>query len=162
VVVLSPAPVGRTPGATEVIGDKRKICEMPALSRFFGSFFSFDIHSMAMFVAAMIEKELVAASTEPLILSLLSRGESYGYELIREVKRLSGDKIKWTDGMIYPVLRRMEDNGWIKSHWVEIENGRKRNYYSIKQDGHQALKQKREQWTVISSVLGGLWNGQNV
>ena len=110
----------------------------------------------------MIEKELIAASTEPLILSLLSKGESYGYELIQEVKRLSGDKIRWTDGMLYPVLHRMEDNGRIKSCWVEIENGRKRKYCSIKKDGQQALKQKREQWTVISSVLGGLWKGQNV
>jgi len=62
----------------------------------------------------VIEKELVAASTEPLILSLLAKGESYGYELIQEVKALSGDKIKWTDGMLYPVLHRMENNGWIK------------------------------------------------
>ncbi len=110
----------------------------------------------------MIEKELVAASTEPLILSLLSKGESYGYELIQEVKRLSEDRIKWTDGMLYPVLHRMEANGWIKSHWVELENRRKRKYYSLKKDGQQALKEKREQWTVISSVLGGLWKGQNV
>jgi PadR family transcriptional regulator, regulatory protein PadR len=57
--------------------------------------------------------------------------------------------------MLYPVLHRMEDNGWIKSRWVEMENGRKRKYYSIKKDGHQALKDKREQWTMISSVLGG-------
>ena len=111
---------------------------------------------------AMIEKELVAASTEPLILSLLAQGESYGYELIQEVKRLSGDQIKWTDGMLYPVLHRMEANGWIKSRWLEGENGRKRKYYSIKKDGHQALKEKREQWTVISSVLSGLWKGQHV
>ena len=110
----------------------------------------------------MIEKELVAASTQPLILSLLSKGESYGYELIQEVKRRSGDKINWTDGMLYPVLHRMEDQGWIKSRWVEIENGRKRKYYSLKKDGLQALKEKREQWTVISSVLGGLWKGQHV
>jgi PadR family transcriptional regulator PadR len=115
-----------------------------------------------MYIVGMIEKELVAASTEPLILSLLSKGESYGYELIREVKRLSGDKIKWTDGMLYPVLHRMEDDGWIKSRWVEMENGRKRKYYSIKKSGLQALQAKRESWTMISSVLGGLWKGQNV
>jgi PadR family transcriptional regulator PadR len=115
-----------------------------------------------MYAAGMIEKELVAASTEPLILSLLSKGESYGYELIQEVKRLSGDKVQWTDGMLYPVLHRMEDNGWIQSRWVEIENGRKRKYYSIKKDGHQALQEKREQWTVVSSVFSGLWKGQHV
>ena len=110
----------------------------------------------------MLAKELVAASTEPLILSLLAQGENYGYALIQEVKRLSGDKIEWTDGMLYPVLHRMEDNGWIKSRWVESDTGRKRKYYSIKRDGHEALRNKREQWTVISSVLSGLWRGQHV
>jgi PadR family transcriptional regulator, regulatory protein PadR len=115
-----------------------------------------------MYCAGVIEKELVAASTEPLILSLLSRGESYGYELMQEIKRLSGDKIKWTDGMLYPVLHRMEDEGWIASRWGEAENGRKRKYYSIKKEGRQALKEKREQWTVISSVFLGLWKGQHV
>ena len=108
----------------------------------------------------MLEKELVAASTEPLILSLLAKGESYGYELIQAVKQLSREQIRWTDGMLYPVLHRMEDNGWIKSRWVETENGRKRKYYSIKKDGHQALNDKRQQWTMISSVLGGLWKGR--
>ena len=110
----------------------------------------------------MIAKELVGASTEPLILSLLAKGESYGYELIQEVKQLSGEQITWTDGMLYPVLHRMEDNGWIKSRWMEMENGRKRKYYSIKEGGRLALKNKRAQWTVISSVLGGLWKGQHV
>ena len=110
----------------------------------------------------MIERELVAASTEPLILSLLTKGESYGYELIQEVKRLSGDQIQWTDGMLYPVLHRMEEHGWIKSRWVEIENGRKRKYYSIKKGGRQILKEKREQWSLLSSVFSGLWKGQHV
>src|SRR5215471_19409555 len=105
----------------------------------------------------MIEKELVAASTEPLILSLLARGESYGYELIQEVKELSGDKIKWTDGMLYPVLHRMEDNGWIKSRWVKMENGRKRKYYSLKKDGKTALDEQRTQWLKVHGVLTQLW-----
>src|SRR5437764_2257917 len=94
-----------------------------------------DIHSNTMHSNAMLAKELVAASTEPLILSLLSKGESYGYSLLQEVKRLSGNKIEWTDGMLYPVLHRMEDEGWIQSRWGEADNGRKRKYYSIKKDG---------------------------
>src|SRR5690242_9797418 len=109
----------------------------------------------------MLAKELVAASTEPLILSLLAKGESYGYALIQEVKRLSGNHIEWTDGMLYPVLHRMEANGWIKSRWVEVENGRKRKYYSIKKDGQRALQEKRAQWSVVASVFKGLWEGQN-
>jgi len=110
----------------------------------------------------MLAKELVAASTEPLILSLLSKGESYGYSLIQEVKRLSGNKIEWTDGMLYPVLHRMEDEGWIQSRWGEAESGRKRKYYSIKKDGKKALTAQREQWATVSSVLNKLWKEQYV
>ena len=110
----------------------------------------------------MLAKELVAASTEPLILALLSRGESYGYALIQEVKRLSEQKIEWTDGMLYPVLHRMEENGWIKSRWAESESGRKRKYYSIKKDGKRTLDEQREQWRTVHSVLARLWREQHV
>ena len=115
-----------------------------------------------MYCAAMLTKELVAASSEPLILSLLSKGESYGYALIQEVKRLSGEKIEWTDGMLYPVLHRMEREGWIKSRWGEAENGRKRKYYSLKKDGKKALKEQRDQWVTVSRVFQQLWKEQYV
>jgi DNA-binding PadR family transcriptional regulator len=124
--------------------------------------FSLDVHSDAMHCGAMITRELVAASTEPLILSLLSRGESYGYALIQEVKRMSGEKIEWTDGMLYPVLHRMEREGWIGSRWGEAENGRKRKYYSLKKDGKKALKDQREQWAAVSGVFKQLWEEQYV
>src|SRR6187397_2584984 len=110
----------------------------------------------------MIEKELVAASTEPLILTLLAKDESYGYELIQEVKRLSGDKIQWTDGMLYPVLHRMEREGWIESRWGESENGRKRKYYSLKKQGKKALEEQREQWVTVSTVFKQLWKERYV
>ena len=109
-----------------------------------------------MYCEAMVNKELVAASTEPLILSLLAGGESYGYALIQEVKRLSGDKIGWTDGMLYPVLHRMEHRGLIKSRWGESETGRKRKYYSLKKDGKAAMVNHHEQWSLVHSVLAGL------
>jgi len=110
----------------------------------------------------MLSKELVAASTEPVILSLLSKGESYGYALIQEVRRLSGDQIEWTDGMIYPVLHRMEDEGWIASRWGVAENGRKRKYYSLKKDGKKVLNDQREQWLAVSKVFKQLWKEQYV
>jgi len=115
-----------------------------------------------MYSAAMLTKELVAASTEPLILSLLSQGESYGYALIQEVKRLSADKIEWTDGMLYPVLHRMEREGWIESRWGEAETGRKRKYYSLKGEGKRALKEQRDQWVTVSKVFKRLWKEQYV
>lgn len=115
-----------------------------------------------MYCDPMITKELVAASTEPLILSLLSGGESYGYALIQEVKRLSGNKIEWTDGMLYPVLHRMEHRGLIKSRWGKSETGRKRKYYSLKKDGKAAATKHEEQWSLVHGILSGLRKEQYV
>src|SRR5881628_1453069 len=104
-----------------------------------------------MYRPSMIRKELVAASAEPLILSLLSEGESYGYAIIQEIKTRSDGQLQWTDGMLYPVLHRMERKGWIKSRWGESETGRKRKYYSLKEEGKIALKEQREQWATVSA-----------
>ena len=120
------------------------------------------MHSNAMYSVAMLTKELVAASTEPLILTLLSKGESYGYALIQEVKRLSGERIEWTDGMLYPVLHRMEGEGWIEARWGEAENGRKRKYYSLKKAGKEALQEQRKQWRCVAGVFQQLWKEQYV
>ena len=100
-----------------------------------------------------MRKELVAASAEPLILSLLSKGESYGYAIIQDIKARSFEEIQWTDGMLYPVLHRMESNGWIKSRWEETENGRKRKYYSIRKEGKKALETQRGEWMTVHRVL---------
>src|SRR5882672_9210364 len=97
----------------------------------------------------MITKELVAASAEPLVLALLTKGETYGYAIIQEIKKLSENKIEWTDGMLYPVLHRLEDKGHIKSRWAESETGRKRKYYSLKEDGKKALSKQRDQWHTV-------------
>ena len=104
----------------------------------------------------MIRKELVAASAEPLILSLLARGESYGYAIIQEVKVRSSGQLNWTDGMLYPVLHRMERRGLIKSRWGESETGRKRKYYALKKDGKAAMIKHQSHWDLVHGVLAEL------
>jgi DNA-binding PadR family transcriptional regulator len=104
-----------------------------------------------------LDKELVAASSVPLVLSLLSEGDSYGYAIIQRVKELSGGRIEWTDGMLYPVLHWLEDQRLVRSRWTKSESGRKRKYYSLQPDGRQALRQQKEQWILVSSTLNQLW-----
>jgi len=105
----------------------------------------------------MINKELIAASSKPLILSILAQQESYGYKIIKEVKRLSDNNIQWKDGMLYPVLHKLENEGMIESYWKISETGRKRKYYRIKPDGKQALESQKKQWQTVNSVFNQLW-----
>jgi len=108
-----------------------------------------------------LEKELVAASSVPLVLSILSEGDSYGYAIIQRVKELSGGKIEWTDGMLYPVLHWLEDQGQVRSRWTKSEAGRKRKYYSLQPEGRQVLRKQKAQWAVVTSALEQLWRPQN-
>jgi PadR family transcriptional regulator, regulatory protein PadR len=104
-----------------------------------------------------LTRDLVAASAVPLILSILDDGESYGYAIIRRVRELSGGEIAWTDGMLYPVLHRLEAHGWVRTRWGESDSGRKRKYYALNREGRQALADQKEQWLVVQATLSRLW-----
>ena len=106
----------------------------------------------------MQSKELVAASTTPMILSILSRGETYGYAIIREVREVSNSQIEWSDGMLYPVLRRLEAQGLVKSRWrVAEETGKRRRYYQINSKGRKSLAEQQSQWQFTNRILNKLW-----
>jgi PadR family transcriptional regulator PadR len=105
----------------------------------------------------MLSKELVAASTVPLVLSVLSEGESYGYALIQRVQELSGGKIQWTEGMLYPVLHWMEQEELIEADWREGDTGRKRKYYRLRKEGRKALQEEQQQWLTVHATLAKLW-----
>lgn|SRR5687767_11261822 len=105
----------------------------------------------------MVSKELVAASTTTLVLSILSEGENYGYALIQRVQEVSGGKLQWSEGMLYPVLHWMEKERLIDSEWREMESGRKRKYYRIRREGRKSLQAEKEQWTTVHSTLVNLW-----
>lgn len=104
-----------------------------------------------------VSKDLVAASATPLVLSILSQGENYGYAIIKRVRDLSGGQMQWTDGMLYPVLHRLENQGLITSEERICETGRKRKYYRIEDKGDSVLKEQRSQWILVYSTLKQLW-----
>lgn len=105
----------------------------------------------------MISKALIGASTKPIILSILLRGESYGYQIIHKVKDLSGGDLEWSFGMLYPVLHRLEEDGLIQSQWKLSENGKMRKYYLITDSGRAELEAEKRQWSSVQAALGKLW-----
>lgn len=104
-----------------------------------------------------MKKELVAASSIPIVLAILARGESYGYAIIQEVRERSNGQLHWTDGMLYPVLHRIERRGLARSQWQTSETGRRRKYYRLTRAGRRELDETRRQWTAVHSTLNQLW-----
>jgi DNA-binding PadR family transcriptional regulator len=104
-----------------------------------------------------LSKDLVAASATPIVLSILLRGQSYGYAIIKEVKEQSDGQMRWKDGMLYPVLHRLEKQGLIESEVHPSEQGRLRKYYRLKEEGRRALTEQKEQWHAVYSILTKIW-----
>lgn len=104
-----------------------------------------------------IHKDLVAASATPLVLAILGEGESYGYAIIKRVGELSGGELQWTDGMVYPLLHRLERNGFVKAVWGRSDTGRRRKYYRLTRAGAAHLDGQRRQWQVVDLALRGVW-----
>ncbi|MFC2156879.1 PadR family transcriptional regulator [Acidobacteriota bacterium] len=105
----------------------------------------------------MSSNTLVAAASKPIILSLLLSGESYGYQILKRVRQVSGGKMEWSSAMLYPVMRRMERDGLIRSDWRVSEKNRMRKYYTLTDLGRQELEVEKERWISIQDALRELW-----
>jgi PadR family transcriptional regulator, regulatory protein PadR len=105
-----------------------------------------------------INKDLVAASSTPLVLAILAEGDSYGYAILQRVRELSGGELEWTDGMLYPVLHRLERSGLVASRWEKAETGRKRKYYRVTEAGREQLAEERRQWRTVDATLRSIWS----
>jgi DNA-binding PadR family transcriptional regulator len=102
----------------------------------------------------MLSKTLVAASTKPLVLTVLRNGENYGYQIIQSVRRISGGRLDWSEPMLYPLLQRMEREGLVKSRWKVTANKRLRKYYRLTEKGLKEQEREAAQWSMINEIFG--------
>ena len=109
-----------------------------------------------------INKDLIAASSTPLVLAILAEEASYGYAILRRVRELSRGHMEWTDGMLYPVLHRLERLGHIEARWKLGESGRRRKYYRITAQGRAQLAEERKQWQAVDATLRGIWRALSI
>ena len=103
-----------------------------------------------------VSKDLVAASCIPLVLSILEEGDDYGYSIIKKIMLASNNQLEWKEGSLYPVLSKLESNGYVISD-IRMENGRKRKYYTINKPGKSKLAELREEWKLITKTMDRLW-----
>jgi PadR family transcriptional regulator PadR len=104
-----------------------------------------------------IGKDLVAAAATPMVLGILAEGESYGYAILQRVTELSEGELEWSDGMLYPLLHRLERLGHVESAWGASPAGRARKHYRLSSAGAAAVREQRRQWDVVSRALQKVW-----
>jgi len=113
-----------------------------------------------MYIRFMVElnKDFMASALTPLILIILRRQESYGYQIIQDLKEKTGGELNVAEGTLYPVLKKMESKEWIAGEWKKMDSGRARRYYVLTGKGRQELEEQYSQLNFINDLINKLWN----
>lgn len=108
--------------------------------------------------AGVPDPEWKKGSAELLVLSMLEDQPRHGYEISKTIQLRSGGSLRFHVTSLYPLLHRLENQGWIVGRWVEKASQRRRRYYSLTAEGRRALTAKQHSWkefvAVISRVIG--------
>ena len=104
------------------------------------------------------DQEWKKGSAQLLVLSLLEDQPRHGYDISKLIQIRSGGALRFHVTSLYPLLHRLEKQGWIAGRWVEKAEQRRRRYYSLTPQGRQELRSKEKSWkdfvAVISRVTG--------
>jgi PadR family transcriptional regulator PadR len=106
----------------------------------------------------MTPRDLIAVSAKPIILSLLTEGETYGYQILLRVRLVSGGALKWSSEMLHPVLHGLEKDGLIRSAWKASEEGRLRRCYFLTDKGRWECAAEKERWLNVHDALNRFWD----
>jgi PadR family transcriptional regulator, regulatory protein PadR len=101
----------------------------------------------------MFSPELKKGSLELIVLTILSERPRHGYDIGRLIESRSRGRLQFRVTTLYPVLYRMENQGWIKSRWVERHGEQRRNYYRLTPRGERALVEQRERWRTFAATV---------
>ena len=100
-----------------------------------------------------MNKGLMSGSTALLVLHLISEKDMYGYEIVRELDAKSNNIFALKEGTLYPVLHKLEKDGYVQSYLTTADTGKERKYYRITKKGSAALVQKKAEWRIFSGAV---------
>lgn len=106
-----------------------------------------------------MDSRLLWGMLDMLILDVIARGPTYGYQIAQTVMAQSKGYFDLKEGSLYPALHRMERGKLLSAYWVDTDEGRRRKFYKLTPAGRRALDERRREWEQFSksvdSVLGG-------
>lgn len=103
----------------------------------------------------MDQRESLRTSGTLMILSLINERDMYGYEIIETLKKTSNEVFNLKEGTLYPILHRLEQQGFLKSYQKTVEN-KKRKYYKITKKGVTQLAEEKESWKIYSNAISNV------
>lgn len=103
---------------------------------------------------------MIRGHTDTIILNILRKGDSYGYEIYKRIVELSGHRYELKEATLYTAFRRLEQGGYLASYWGDETQGGRRKYYRITEAGRRLYEENRQAWEFAKDVLDQLIKGE--
>ena len=103
-----------------------------------------------------IAGDLIRGHTDAVILARLLKGDSYGYEINKEISTLSSGRFELKEATLYTAFKRLEEQGLITSYWGDSGAGARRRYYAITPAGQLASRRLTEEWKETKEIMDKL------
>jgi DNA-binding PadR family transcriptional regulator len=103
-----------------------------------------------------ISSDLIRGHTDTIILQLLSRKDSYGYEVYKTIMEKTGELFELKEATLYASFKRLEQDKCIISYWGDETQGGRRKYYRITEEGKELLEQSKKNWQFTVKIISGL------
>lgn len=103
-----------------------------------------------------ITSDLIRGNTETIILSSLIKGDTYGYEINKNIKEKTNNEYELKEATLYSAFRRLEDGGMITSYWGNENKGARRRYYSITPLGKSTYEKNKVDWEQAKKLIDSL------
>lgn len=101
----------------------------------------------------MISSDVIRGYNDTIILYLLKAKPSYGYEISKDIRKISDEKYVIKETTLYSAFTRMEKKGYIESFFGNETGGKRRTYYRITDAGMEYYRMKCEEWSVTKEVI---------
>ena len=102
---------------------------------------------------AGIASDMIRGNTDTILLRFLCEGDSYGYEINRQIVRLTDGQYGLNEATLYTAFKRLEKNGYITSYWGDENSGARRRYYTVTETGRAAYEENCREWQCARELL---------
>lgn len=101
----------------------------------------------------MISSDIIRGYNDTIILSLLLEGDSYGYEISKNIKSITNEEYVIKETTLYSAFSRLEKNGFIEAYFGDETFGKRRTYFKITPKGREFYKEKCVEWDLTKNVI---------
>jgi len=103
-----------------------------------------------------ISSDIIRGHTETIILAHLMKKDSYGYEINKQIKEKTNSQYELKEATMYSAFKRLEEISYITSYWGNEDQGARRKYYRISEDGKNAYLRDKEDWELAKKLIDKL------